>query len=201
MRLSKSTVLYMAIAACAIAGVGWVALQDPVQVSSALAQDRSEIEALQTGDMKKLQVHATPKSVPDIAFDTADGGKATLADYKGKLVVVNFWATWCAPCRKEMPMLDALQDQLGGDAFEVVTIATGRNAPQAMKAFFDEIGVKHLPLHKDDNSALARAMGVLGLPVTLILSPEGEELARLTGDADWSSDSAKAILQALMPAG
>jgi len=201
MRLSKSTVLYMAIAACAIAGVGWVALQDPAQVVPAGLENRAEIEALQTGDMRKLQFHATPKSVPDIAFDTADGGTATLADYRGKLVVVNFWATWCAPCRKEMPMLDALQDQMGGETFEVVTIATGRNAPPAMKAFFEEIGVQHLPLHKDDNSALARAMGVLGLPVTLILSPEGVELARLTGDADWSSDSAKAILQALMPAG
>ncbi|MCM2563011.1 TlpA family protein disulfide reductase [Lutimaribacter sp. EGI FJ00015] len=162
-------------------------------------ENRAEIEALRTGDMKKLQFHPAPKAVPAIAFDSESGEEAQLSDYNGKLVVVNFWATWCAPCRKEMPMLDALQDELGGDNFEVVTIATGRNAPQAMKAFFDEVGVKHLPLHRDANSALARGMGVLGLPVTLILSPEGGELARLTGDADWSSDSAKAILTAMIP--
>jgi thiol-disulfide isomerase/thioredoxin len=191
----------MAIAACAIAALGWVAIKDPAQVIPAGLENRAELEGLRDGDMKKLQFHAEPKAVPAIAFDTADGGKATLADYAGKVVVVNFWATWCAPCRKEMPMLDALQDQMGGDDFEVVTIATGRNAPQAMKAFFDEIGVKHLPLHRDPNSALARGMGVLGLPVTLIMSPEGVEVARLTGDADWSSDSAKAILRAMIPEG
>ena len=201
MRLSKSTVLYLAIAACAIVGVAWVALQDPAQVMPEGLENRAEIEALRTGDMKKLQFHPAPKPVPAIAFDTENGGSAQLADYKGKLVVVNFWATWCAPCRKEMPMLDALQDELGGEAFEVVTIATGRNAPQAMRAFFEEIGVKHLPLHRDPNSALARGMGVLGLPVTVILSPEGVEVARLTGDADWSSDSAKAILRAMMTGG
>ena len=199
MRLKRSLVLYTAIAACAIAAIGWVAVKDPAQVIPAGLENRAELEGLRTGDMKKLQFHAAPKAVPDIAFDTAQGGKATLADYAGKVTVVNFWATWCAPCRKEMPMLDALQDELGGDGFEVVTIATGRNAPQAMKAFFDEIGVKHLPLHRDPNSALARGMGVLGLPVTVILSPEGVEVARLTGDADWSSDSAKAILHTMMP--
>ncbi|SDI48613.1 TlpA family protein disulfide reductase [Lutimaribacter saemankumensis] len=201
MRLKRSLVLYTSIAACAIAAIGWVAMKDPAQVIPAGLENRAELEGLRTGDMKKLQFHAAPKALPVIAFDTAEGGKATLADYAGRVTVVNFWATWCAPCRKEMPMLDALQDELGGEAFEVVTIATGRNAPQAMKAFFEEIGVKHLPLHRDPNSALARGMGVLGLPVTVILSPEGVEVARLTGDADWSSDSAKAILRAMMTGG
>ena len=94
-------------------------------------------------------------------------------------------------------MLSALQEEFGGDDFEVLTIATTRNPPPAMQAFFEEIGVENLPLHRDPGSTLAREMAVLGLPVTVILNPEGEEIARLQGDADWSSDSAKAVIRAL----
>lgn len=95
-------------------------------------------------------------------------------------------------------MLADLQTELGGDQFEVVTIATGRNPPQSMQAFFQDIGIDNLPLHRDPQQALARDLGILGLPITLILNPEGQEVARLTGDADWASDSAKAILRSLI---
>jgi hypothetical protein len=97
-----------------------------------------------------------------------------------------------------MPMLAELQTELGGEDFEVVTLATGRNPPPAMKAFFEEIGVSNLPLHRDPGSGLAREMGVLGLPITVVLNPEGEEVARLRGDADWASDNAKAILKTIL---
>lgn len=97
-------------------------------------------------------------------------------------------------------MLSELQTDLGGDHFEVVTIATGRNVPQGMVKFFDDIGVDNLPLHRDPKQVLARQMAVLGLPITVILDPEGREIARLRGDADWSSDTAKAILQTLIGA-
>ncbi|QGX97247.1 TlpA family protein disulfide reductase [Roseovarius faecimaris] len=177
-----SLVLYMALGLCA---------------NAALA-DMSDVAALREGDMKKLVLHDAPKASGTAAFTGADGSEMTLADYQGKHILLNFWATWCAPCRKEMPMLSELQAELGGDAFEVVTLATGRNAPQAMKKFFDEIGVDNLPLHRDPKQQVARQMGVFGLPVTVILDPDGQEIARLTGDADWSSDSAKAILAALI---
>lgn len=160
------------------------------------AADMSDLEALRDGDMKKLSFHAAPEAVPDVAFETVDGNSATLADYQGRHVVLNFWATWCAPCRHEMPTLSALQEALGGEDFRVVTIATGRNPPPAMKKFFDDIGVDNLPLHRDPQSALARAMGVFGLPITVLLDPEGREIARLQGDADWNSDSARAIVSA-----
>ena len=167
----------------------------------ALAADPDALNALREGDMKKLNIHAEGKEVSQTPFTTEDGGSMTLADYQGKHIVLNFWATWCAPCRVEMPMLSDLQTQLGGDAFEVVTIATGRNAPPAMKKFFDEIGVDNLPLHRDPKGQLAREMGVFGLPITLILDPEGQEIARLRGDAHWNSDSAKAIIGALIDSG
>jgi len=95
-------------------------------------------------------------------------------------------------------MLSALQRDLGGDGFEVLTIATGRNPPPAMKAFFDEIGVENLPLHRDPDMALAREMGVIGLPATLILDREGREIARMLGDAEWDSDSAVSLLRTLI---
>jgi hypothetical protein len=87
---------------------------------------------------------------------------------------------------------------MGSDSFAVVTLATGRNPPQAMQRFFDEIGVTNLPLHKDPRQEIARDMAVLGLPITVILNPEGQEIARMRGDADWSSDSARAIIAALV---
>lgn len=98
-------------------------------------------------------------------------------------------------------MLAELQTEYGGDLFEVITIATGRNDPAAMKRFFEEIGVDNLPLHRDPSSAVAREMGVLGLPATVVIDKSGAEIARLLGDAHWSSDSAKAIIEALLPEG
>ncbi|SEG29624.1 Thiol-disulfide isomerase or thioredoxin [Thalassococcus halodurans] len=161
--------------------------------------DVSAAAALRDGDMKKLNFHSEPKDAGSATFTDFEGtAELALSDYEGKWVLVNFWATWCAPCRKEMPHLAELQDELGGDDFEVVTIATGRNPPAGMKKFFAEIGVDNLPMHRDPKSALAREMGVLGLPITVILNPEGQEIARLQGDADWASDNAKAILTTLI---
>lgn len=162
--------------------------------------DMTEISALRAGDMNKLNFHSTAKTTSEQAYIKTDGSEGKLSDHTGKTVLLNFWATWCAPCRKEMPMLSDLQSELGGDHFEVLIIATGRNALPAMKKFFEEIDVDNLPLHRDPKQKIARDMGVLGLPITVILNPEGEEIARLRGDADWSSDSAKNILRAVIDA-
>ncbi len=159
--------------------------------------DTSKLEAMREGTMKKL-LFSDPAPVSDVSFTHADGGTFTLTGFEGKHVLVNFWATWCAPCRKEMPMLSELQTEFGGDAFEVVTIATGRNDLNGIKRFFAEIEVDNLPLYLDPKQALARDMAVLGLPITLILDPEGREIARMRGDAEWNSDSAKAIISALI---
>ena len=170
-------------------------------LANAALADMTPYEALRQGDMRKLTFHAEPQAVSDTPFTAADGTEMTLADYSGQITVVNFWATWCAPCRAEMPSLAALQTEFGGDDFEVVTIATGRNPRPAMERFFDEIGVDNLPLHADPRQTLARGMGVLGLPITVILDRDGMEIARLQGDAHWDSDSAKAIVAALIAAG
>ncbi|WP_421701595.1 TlpA disulfide reductase family protein [Aliiroseovarius sp.] len=160
--------------------------------------DMASIEALREGSMKKLIFLSEPKPASDVVFTDADGGEHTLAEYQGQVVVLNFWATWCAPCRKEMPALDALQQELGGEDFQVVTIATGRNKLPAIRNFFDEAGVTALPILLDPRQALAREMRVLGLPATVVLDRDGQEIARMIGDAEWDSDSAKAILRALI---
>ena len=169
--------------------------------ANAVLADSAQIADLRDGDMRKLVVHSEPRAVSDTLFNTEDGGQMSLKDFEGKVVAVNFWAVWCAPCRHEMPMLSDLQTELGGDDFEVVTIAMGRNAPQAMVQFFGEIGVENLPLHADPRMGLSREMGVFGLPVTILLDRNGQEVARLQGDATWNSESAKAIISAMIDAG
>ena len=159
--------------------------------------DTSALEALREGTMKKLSF-SEPMDVSDKAFTDPDGGEFTLAGFQGKTVLVNFWATWCAPCRKEMPMLSELQAEFGGDDFEVVTIATGRNSIPGIRKFFEEIGVKNLAVLHDKPGKVARGAAVLGLPVTLILDRQGREIGRLQGEAEWDGAPAKALLAHLI---
>jgi thiol-disulfide isomerase/thioredoxin len=165
--------------------------------NTALA-DMSTLEPLRTGDMKKLIPAAAPAPVPDTAFTTNDGDSTSLAAFRGKYVLLNFWATWCAPCRKEMPMLSALQTEFGDDDFTVLTIATGRDDAAKINRFFESMSITNLPRHRDPNQSLARKMGVFGLPVVVLIDPLGNEIARLTGPADWSSPESRALIAALL---
>lgn len=149
---------------------------------------------LRDGDMKKLAIHETPVALAEVVLLDETDAERSLAEFRGKWVVLNFWATWCAPCRKEMPSLQRLQEAMPEIA--VVPVATGRNAVPGIQKFFTEAGISKLPILRDPKSELARSAAVMGLPVTLILNPEGMEVARLIGDAEWDSDSAKAVLTA-----
>jgi len=201
MRFLKTAVLYTALligANAALADASLEALREGTM--------RKLLEAMREGTMRKLMFHSEAQPVSQVPFATPEGEEFTLADWRGKHVVLNFWATWCAPCRHEMPALDALQAEFGGETFEVVTIATGRNTLAGIERFFAEPQegadpIANLPILLDPKSDLAAEMAVLGLPITVILNPEGEEIARMRGDAEWYSDSARAIVAALIGAG
>lgn len=160
--------------------------------------DTTTLKEMRTGDMRKVAIHNTPKAMIKAPFLNADGKNIDLSLYAGKTVLLNFWATWCAPCRAEMPSLDALNQTLGGDDFAVVTVATGRNPPAMIEQFFENTEIKSLPMHRDPKMSFARATGVFGLPVTLILNPQGQELARMQGEADWNSSDAQTLLSAII---
>jgi len=155
--------------------------------------DQAAAAAARAGDMRKLVFHDAPRPLPEVTLQGLDDAPRSLSEYRGGWVVVNFWATWCAPCRKEMPALDRLA--AGGTT--VVTVATGRNPVPAIERFWAETGIAHLPVLRDPGSELARGMAILGLPVTVILNPEGQEVARLIGDAAWDAPEAQAVLDAL----
>lgn len=158
----------------------------------------ANIADLREGMLEKLQFHDAPIAASQAIYFDPDDGEHTLAEYEGKIAVVNFWATWCAPCRVEMPSLDHLQKAFDRSDLEVVTIATGRNRLPMIEKFFAEEGLEELPILLDPKSALAKDMGVEGLPVTVVLDRNGQEIARLTGGAEWDTESALAIFNALV---
>ena len=176
------------------------AIANPAAAQVLTEVQRAGIAALREGDMRKLVLHAEPQPAPDAAFTAPDGSAVTLADSDGRVRLVNFWATWCAPCRQEKPSLAALEASLGGADFDVMAVATGRNSPEAIAEFKAEVGVEALETYLDPRAELASAMGVPGLPVTAVLNREGAEIARLTGGADWNTPSARAIIAALIAA-
>ena len=151
-------------------------------------------QAAHDGGLAKL-VQTDPTPVPDTSFTDPEGGTHSLADYRGKVVLLNFWATWCAPCREEMPSLDALQAELGGDDFQVVAIAAGHNPPAAIQKFLTEAKIANLPVRLDPRQGLAREMGVMGMPVTVLIDRDGNEIARLIGGADWASEASKTLIR------
>jgi thiol-disulfide isomerase/thioredoxin len=113
-------------------------------------------------------------------------------------VFLNFWATWCAPCLKEMPSIDRLAAAMEGEDFAVVALATDRGSAERPRAWFDANGIETLRLYHDPKGALPREAGVTGIPMTLLLDRQGREIARFLGDAEWDSDEAKAIIAAMI---
>ena len=162
------------------------------------AAQAADLSALKEGDMRKLVVYEAPIQVPELAFTDATGAERRLSDWHGKVLLVNFWAVWCAPCRAEMPSLDRLQAEMGGADFEVLTIATGRNPAPKVERFLEDVGVRHLARYADSKNQLARGMGIVGLPVTVLIDRNGNEAARLIGEAAWDGAEAKAVINALL---
>ncbi len=171
---------------------------NPSSAEALTAEQRSSLETLREGEMRKLVIHEDALPASSVAFSNLSGTEQSLSDSNGRIRLVNFWATWCGPCRQEKPSLDALEASMAGPDFSVIAIATGRNDPDAIERFNSDLGIEHLEVFVDPKGTVAADMNVPGLPVTLVLNREGEEIARLMGGADWTSESAKAILNQLI---
>jgi thiol-disulfide isomerase/thioredoxin len=143
----------------------------------------------------EFDVHAAPKPVADAGFLDAEGHEGHVADFKGHVTLLNLWATWCAPCIKELPSLDRLQAELGSSHFQVVALAVDRGGVAAAKAFLTKTGISHLAALSDPSAKLGFALQAPGLPTTLILDEQGREIARVTGARDWDSKETIATLK------
>jgi len=155
---------------------------------------------LARGEVAALAVTTQPRRLPDLSFRDAAGATKTLADWRGRVVLFNLWATWCVPCRKEMPALDALEAKLGGKDFDVVAVNIDTRDPAKPRTWLGEAGVTHLAYYADPTASvfqeLKRVGRAFGMPTTLILDRDGCELASLAGPAEWSSDDALKLVTA-----
>lgn len=134
--------------------------------------------------------HDTPRPLLSPPFRNGAGQDLTLADFRGRTVLLNIWATWCVPCREEMPTLDRLQARLGGPAFHVIALSIDRAGMGAVRRFYEEIGIRHLAVYLGDQTRAMLGFGVIGLPTTILIDPQGREIARRVGPAVWDSPAA-----------
>lgn len=170
----------------------------PAAGPASTSPEGSVLAGLNTGQMANFVIHKTPRDVPDLTFvDGADQPKS-LADWSGQVVLLNLWATWCGPCRHEMPSLDRLEAALGGNGFEVVALSIDKGGLERPRKFLEDIKVEKLKLYLDPTSKAAVKLRAVGMPTTLLLGPDGKELGRLVGPAEWDSDEAKALIRAAL---
>ena len=163
------------------------------------AQATARLAGLNVGDVAAFAIADAPKFIGDLTFNDETGTQTSLSTAKGSTVLLNLWATWCAPCREEMPSLDALQSEMGSDNFQVLPVSIDLKEDTKPKAFFAEIGIKHLPFRHDGTLGVfnrLKKMGLaFGMPTTLIVDPEGCALGVMNGPADWAGEDAKALIR------
>lgn len=186
----------------AVYGIDAVA-RNPAEAACRPAQAKTERMApLARGEVAAVSVADTPQQVPNLSFKDRDGRERSLADWRGRTVLLNLWATWCVPCRREMPALDALQGQLGSPDFEVVAVNIDTRNLEKPKTWLQEVGVKQLAYYSDPSAKTfqdLKAVGkALGMPTTLLIDGNGCELGVLAGPAEWASPDALKLVEAAL---
>jgi thiol-disulfide isomerase/thioredoxin len=193
----------LAVGLAGVYGIGRLAGNAPVEAACKPALEIARrIAPLVRGEVAAVTVAKTPKTLPALVFQDATGTEKTLADWRGRTMLLNLWATWCVPCRKEMPALDALQGKLGGPGFEVVAINIDTRDPEKPKAWLREVGVGRLAYYADNSAKVFQDLKVVGkafgMPTTLIVDPNGCVVATLAGPAEWASDDAVKLVSAAL---
>ena len=193
---NRNSLIYLTLLAAIAGGLG-IYLSGDVPYKE-VAESRTGFKAFAVGPMAAFLVKADRPSVPDLAFKDSSGSEVNLSKWQGRVVLLNLWATWCAPCRREMPTLNEVQKQLGSKDFEVVALSVDRKGLEASAAFLKETGAASLGLYVDETTTSLNALQALGLPVTLLTDRKGREIGRLLGPAEWNSGEAIALMKAAL---
>ena len=192
---NRNSLVYVVLLAFIAGGIGIYLSSDAPRKVEAVSKGGG-FKDFAVGPMAAFLVKAERPSVPDLAFKDSSGSEIKLSKWQGRVVLLNLWATWCAPCRKEMPALNAVQKQLGSKDFEVVALSVDRKGLAASSAFLKETGADSLGLYADETAKSLDDLQALGLPVTLLIDRKGREIGRLLGPAEWNSAEAVALIKA-----
>jgi thiol-disulfide isomerase/thioredoxin len=203
-RFRRPQVIGLIVAVCVVAGAiyGIAPFQrnagDPI-CKPAMVKAK-QVKPLIRGEIAGIQAADEGLKLPNLTFTDASGAQKSLADWKGRTVLLNLWATWCVPCRKEMPALSALEQKLGSQNFEVVTVNIDTRDPEKPKAWLKDVGVDGLNYYADPSAKVFQDLKVigkaLGMPTTLLVDPSGCEIATLAGPAEWASEDAVKFVSA-----
>ena len=195
LKRNRNSLIYVVLLAFIAGGIG-IYLSGDVPRKVAEVNSGGGFKAFAVGPMAAFLVKADRPVVPDLGFKDSAGSEVKLSKWQGRVVLLNLWATWCAPCRKEMPTLNDVQKQLGSKDFEVVALSVDSKGLEASAAFLKETGADSLGLYIDETATSLNALQALGLPVTLLMDRKGREIGRLLGPAEWNSGEAIALLKA-----
>lgn len=188
-RLSLTTKL-------SIAATGGLVLAAVIfMISPQLASDDHPNCAIDDEALQAIEVADMPEALKRVSFFRPDGTEVSTEDYLGRGVVLNFWATWCAPCVREMPELDTINAELAADGIDVIAVSMDREGHSAIEKFYRDTGIKNLDALHDPKSAAGRALGIRGLPTTVIINPAGFEVARISGIHHYDTPATKAYLR------
>ena len=201
MTQSKLIKTFIAVAALALGAYGIYGFKGSprkVEVVETAAPAGGFSKALATGPLAGFIIHPQRKDIADFSFSNDKGETLDLSKWKGRVVLLNLWATWCAPCRKEMPDLAKLQTAMGGPDFEVVALSLDRKGLVASQAFLKETGVGNLAAYVEPEGKTLAAVQALGLPATILIDRNGKEAGRILGPLEWASPEAQAMVKALL---
>lgn len=186
-------VLLAGVAALSVGGAYYRFVTDNRRIAASSPASLPASTSPKSGDA--FIVHETPQPVPALSFIDSDGNGLSLAAFRGRTILLNIWATWCLPCREEMPALERLEAKLSGPEFEVVPLSIDRGGRPKVKSFYEEIGLKALGMYVDTSLKASYALGAVGIPTALLINPEGLEVGRFVGPAEWDSPELTEIIQ------